>query len=615
MAIGCWLLGVKNSMLKSFFSDPLTFLKLGFVSILQVLLYRCKLKVGYYRRDAKKWEESGIFFRKPKVTKERVLIRNTGWDQAVVLFGRHFDLEQDIPDWHFNMVTKSQFNSQQTPWCDISDFDKTRGDIKSFWELSRFEWVIPFSQRPEYVERLNCWLKDWCQHNFPYNGVNWKCGQEASIRVLRLATAAIILDQVSTPEPALIELVKVHLERIAMTVDYALAQNNNHGVSEGAALYIGGSWLESQGDSKGADWCRVGKKILENRAKKLLAADGSFSQYSVVYHRLVLDTYALAECWRMHLNLLCFSEKLYRKLCVAVNWLYQLTDLTYGDAPNVGANDGTNLLPLTDASYRDFRPSIQLSMALFAKCRFEKETECSKAHLDWLGVCSPKKTCTPQESFIFDKGGFAGVRKEHSFLLFRFPRFHFRPGQADALHLDYWVNSKNVLMDAGTYSYNAQSSLYEYFNGTKSHNTVQFDDRDQMPLLSRFLFGHWLSSHFSMKDINGVTRLEAEYRDYKHAFHHRVADLHETKLVVTDTVSGFAKKAVLRWRLPEGNWSVSGTKCFSEVGEIQITSSNLISRCEIVQGWCSLFYLERKKIFVLEVELVSAGSITSEIVF
>jgi hypothetical protein len=31
-----------------------------------------------------------------------------------------------------------------------------------------------------------------------------------------------------------------------------------------------------------------------------------------------------------------------------------------------------------------------------------------------------------------------------------------------------------------------------YFAGTASHNTIQFDDRDQMPRVSRFLFGDWL---------------------------------------------------------------------------------------------------------------------------
>ena len=60
------------------------------------------------------------------------------------------------------------------------------------------------------------------------------------------------------------------------------------------------------------------------------------------------------------------------------------------------------------------------------------------------------------------------------------------PSQADAMHVDLWVNGKNLLVDAGSYSYNTNTGLSDYFNGTASHNTVQFDDRDQMPKLGRF---------------------------------------------------------------------------------------------------------------------------------
>lgn len=42
---------------------------------------------------------------------------------------------------------------------------------------------------------MNLWLNDWCENNPPYLRVNWKCGQEASIRVMHLIMAAYILDE------------------------------------------------------------------------------------------------------------------------------------------------------------------------------------------------------------------------------------------------------------------------------------------------------------------------------------------------------------------------------------------------------------------------------------
>ena len=87
-----------------------------------------------------------------------------------------------------------------------------------------------------------------------------------------------------------------------------MAQDNNHGTSEAAALYIGGSLLVHNNHAEGNEWARKGSYWLENRARRLIGVDGSFSQYSLNYHRVVLDTFSMVEVWRGHLNLPRFSE-------------------------------------------------------------------------------------------------------------------------------------------------------------------------------------------------------------------------------------------------------------------------------------------------------------------
>src|SRR5690606_3787232 len=104
------------------------------------------------------------------------------------------------------------------------------------------------------LDRLNAWLADWLAANPPYRGPNWKCGQESSLRLLHLAAAAIVLDQSGRPLPGLLDLVALSLRRIAPTRAYAIAQNNNHGTSEAAALFVGGSWLAAAGRAEGARW-------------------------------------------------------------------------------------------------------------------------------------------------------------------------------------------------------------------------------------------------------------------------------------------------------------------------------------------------------------------------
>ena len=69
-------------------------------------------------------------------------------------------------------------------------------------------------------------------------GPNWKCGQEASIRIINLIVANEILG-VKEETDSFINLLKIHIDRIAPTTFYAKAQDNNHGISEGIALYLG----------------------------------------------------------------------------------------------------------------------------------------------------------------------------------------------------------------------------------------------------------------------------------------------------------------------------------------------------------------------------------------
>ena len=131
-----------------------------------------------------------------------------------------------------------------------------------------------------------------------FKGINWKCGQEVFIRTMHLILAAIILDQFKFTSEPLIALIEAHIKRIVPTISYAIAQNNNHGTSEAAALFVGGHFLCLNGLAQYKSVEILGRKWLENRANELFSKEGCFSQYSVNYHRLVLDTYSFCQSYR-----------------------------------------------------------------------------------------------------------------------------------------------------------------------------------------------------------------------------------------------------------------------------------------------------------------------------
>ena len=552
------------------------------------------------------------------------------WHSSARIFSRwSLKLGDAPPDWLANPLTRQRISAPERPWWQIPDFDPEFGDIKLIWELSRMDWVLALAQRVRQgeagaVERLNTWMVDWCEKNPPYQGPNWKCGQEASIRVMHIACAAILLGQVKEVLPGLRELIGLHLQRIAPTVHYAMAQDNNHGTSEAAALFMGGSWLALLGDEQGARWAATGRRLLENRANRLIGAQGTFSQYSLNYHRVMIDTFCMAECWRRHLELPVFSRSLRDRAMAATNWLHALIDQDTGDGPNVGANDGARLLQLTNSSYRDYRPSVQLAMTLFAEKRAYDKLGSWDHAAQWLGIALPDAVTPDPGNLQADDGGFAVMRQGKAMALLRYPRFRFRPSQADALHLDLWIDGKACLRDAGSYSYNNEPQCLSYFGGVSGHNTVQFDEREQMPRLSRFLLGDWLRTEkfeplVTNQDSVGVG---AGYCDVQGARHHRQVQLMDGQLCVRDQVHGFKRCAVLRWRLSPKEWfqdkpvemrNQNIWHIRNHDGHVlTITSDVHILRCEVVQGWESLHYLEKTPVPVLELEIAQPGMLTTQ---
>ena len=266
----------------------------------------------------------------------------------------------------------------------------------------------------------------------------------------------------------------------------------------------------------------------------------------------MLDSYTLCEAWRVRRNLPAFSHALLKKLVTATEWLWAFTEEVNGDAPNIGANDGARLLQLTGTDYRDFRPSVQLAAAAF--CGLDAFGAGPwDVPRRWLGVPSGGPQSSPK-SRSYGGGGYHILRQANAMVAMRYPRFRFRPSQADALHVDLWRNGVNILRDAGTFSYNADGA--EWFSGTSAHNTVTFDNRDQMPRLGRFLFGRWLKSEdvtFVQEGAGGVSAAAA-YTDYRGARHHRKIYLYDGGFTCVDTISGEFDTAVLRWRLAPDTW-------------------------------------------------------------
>lgn len=617
-----------------------TYLRLGLVNVGTVILYRIALRLGYCKKhmvsppDNDEWVDvpfhcSGFCEPEQPIDSAVVDVADALLKGKFSIFSRYLMDFGNSPDWFVNPFNLKKYPFVTKHWSELNDFEADVGDIKCIWEISRFDWLLVLVRayrqtgRKEYLDTANSWFVDWNKKNPLYIGPNWKCGQEAGIRMMQVLLAAFLLGQENAPSRSLIRFVQQHAARIRPTLRYAIAQDNNHGTSEAAALFWAGSWLLSvDTDTVNADqgkrWRNLGRKWLENRMQRLVADDGSFSQYSVNYHRVVLDTICYTEFWRSLLQEPSFSDSLYAKARALAKWLYVMTDECSGDTPNIGANDGARVFNLAFLDYRDCRPSVQLASRLFMGKPAYPPGAYDEA-LAWLGIPFAEEDYSAlpmdKKSCLFEDGGYCFLQQENTRVFVRFPVFRFRPGHADALHLDLWHKGLNVIRDAGTYSYNTEERWLQYFAGTQAHSTVEFDGRDQMKRLSRFLFGNWLQvNHLtSIKNIAQGVTWSAGYKDHAGAEHRREIHLFSGKILINDQVSGFQEQAIIRWRLCPDQWNLQNCTCSSGKATLRVSTTAKHMHLALTTGYESRYYLEKSALPVLSIAIREPGKVTTEI--
>jgi hypothetical protein len=606
-----------------------TGLRLGVVNVARVAVYRACKHSGIYRwllpsRTATPLEfhvDSWCDAAQPLVTWPDPSVLT---EADALLSGRanYFSIHaHDIgcpPNWFLNPFRNQRHLLPAAHWSDIADFNVDSGDIKIVWEISRFGWATVFARAwrttgdKRYLTALQDWMQDWWHCNPPNTGPNWMCGQETSIRLINALLALRIAGVEKKFASGMAAFVEAHCQRVDLTTFYAVGQDNNHATSEAAGLFIGGTWLARYGKrdakARGNRWARKGRKLLERAICRLVLPDGSFSQHSLTYHRLMLDTLSIAEVWRRYVGETSFSEAFHRRAAAATRWLGAMLCSTSGDSPNLGANDGAHPYRLDSSAYRDFRPCLQLASLVFTGGpALESGPWVEPAA--WLGVPAEEPVrpwLNDLGSAVFPDGGYVALRgRTGARVMLRAPTARFRPSHADALHLDLWWKGKNLLRDGGSYAYAGGGAVAETLVSVAGHNTQQFDDHDQMPRLGRFLYGGWVRVA-GMRGIDTSADGQSWAGSYTDAWgvtHKRTVTLRSDVLSVQDEVKGFNRKALLRWRLATGNWSQNETGCISELGQIRVESNVPIRRMSLESGWESRHYLEKSAVPVLEIEI------------
>lgn len=471
---------------------------------------------------------------------------------------QEFDLGP-LPNWFYSPETKREW-PRNRHWSQIPEFGAELGDIKYIWELSRFRFVYPLARAyaatgdDRYAEAFWALVEAWQQANRPEIGPHWRCGQEMSLRVLAWLFGASVFRQAPASTSARIELlgrlVCYHVSHIEKVHWYARrCVRNNHAISEVVCLLTAGVCFPSH--ERAGRWREQALAGLHRELKWQIYSDGGYVQQSMNYARLVVQllnwVLALADTHQLGL-----PRTVTEKGGLLLDFLSEFQDPDTGCLSNFGLNDGTLLFPLSNCTYGDFRPALNtLSLLLGRGQRYDAGPWDEEGR--WF---AGDRTGTDSQQAAVDRPvreyQHGNVRcaalSDSGYYHFNGPGTHgllrcganrHRPHEADMLHLDLWFHGYNVVIDPGTYSYNAPDQWRRYFSGTGAHNTLTVNGDDQMRRGSRFLWHRWVygEAQCSSDEAGGIS-VRSWCRDYRNLVHRRAVRLRGSCYLIHDEIGG-----------------------------------------------------------------------------
>lgn len=595
-----------------------TFSQLGSEPLLLYGVYRLGLITGHYRRlDARQKREASRFsgsVRPLFPLPEPSLLANRASRQARASLLREADA---IASGRVRLFGHAIVPLQLAPkkpvrhWTEyerhpslLLSYGLPHGDIKFLWEPARFGWAFTLgrafhlSGRGKYAQAFWKHFERFDRANAAYLGPHWMNAQEVAIRLMALVWSAQVFSPAGLSTPTrmrrLVRSIALHAARIPPTLVYARSQNNNHLVTEATALYLAGAALDH------ADWRDLGWRWLNRALQTQISSNGEYIQHSTNYHRLMLQSALLADAVRRGRRE-SWPVRTEHALARASHWLFALVDPVSGRTPNLGANDGALILPLSSSSFEDFRPTAQASARAFLR------TGLSPGDWDeislWLGLPEPGHTA--------DADAYAGehLRNRDSWAYLRASSFKSRLTHMDQLHLDLWWRGLNLLADAGTYLYNAAPPWDNPLVSSRVHNNVTVDGREQMTRGGRFLVLDYVpasSRHVLSAQPPVLGQMTANLRpDGPVPFEHErtLSLLADGRWTVIDSLRlarGVPHSVCLHWLLLDGEW------------RLQQRGSQVRLRSRVPGGWFTIVTTAAgTRSSSLRVTLVRAGKLLS----
>jgi len=495
-------------------------------------------------------------------------------------------------DWVTNPSTNYKYDINKH-FSEIQDLSSDAGDIKYVWEKARFSFLYDIIRYDYHFQKDQSQfvfqqIERFIDNNPINQGPNYICSQEISLRTLNWVFALYYYKDSKYLTEALFAKImhtiywqihhvyhNIHFSRISV--------RNNHAITETLLLYLSNKLFPFLPHVK--EWSRKGKAWFEQEITYQIYPDGTFLQFSMNYHRVVIQllTWAIQLA---KLNNETFIDAVYDRAKKSLIFLDACTDPVSGKLPNYGSNDGALFFKLSDDDFRVYRSQLDDIRAVL-----DGFTNYNSKSSFWYGIQpenrEPNKISELNE---FKNSGYYIIQEENTKTFIRCGAYKDRPYQSDNLHLDIWVDGENILWDTGSYKYNTDKQLLEYFIGSEGHNTLSVANKNQMQKGGRFIWYFWVkyAKAFLNKEKNNFSflgRIKAYKQLGNNIFHQRKVTkfFGKNEWLVEDKIEGIKNQINSQyWHFP--------IDLKEKISISSVDDNNNILKPNIEQKWYSGYY-------------------------
>ena len=399
------------------------------------------------------------------------------------VFGTRVPMRQGIPDWNADPVTGQQIALTFGQFIDFRHIGKGI-DVKFLWEVNRHLWWVPLAQRYALtgdvrgLDRLGQLLASWLEA-CPYaRGANWSSPVEHGIRLINWSLVWHLIGGCDSPlfagndgqhlRERWLQSIYQHM-RFASDNYSRYSSADNHLIGEAAGVYVGSHTWDRWSQSR--HMRREAKAILEREAALQFSRDGVNLEQAICYHKFSLQfLIASGLCGRANGD--DFSAEYWSRIEAGVTFMAALMDCR-GNVPPIGDSDDGEVWRLGHGSeFNSYRSLVAIGAALFQRPDLQAKVEATGTDADpqvsWLtGLIPPVADASAMQRLPsrFDQGGYVILGERlHSDDEFRVT-FDCGPlgynriaghGHADALSVLVGWGGVPLLVDPGTYCYNAE---------------------------------------------------------------------------------------------------------------------------------------------------------------